>query len=1587
MSKEQAYYDYIDTQLTHFPGLLEEYRDELKRWYLTLADSASAALDRPSLFAMDKTLRAGSNAVTVGKNDDDYRVTAKCPASGELEIESVFQSIYHVPLGSVEVWVKAEDGSHSEKVTLDAQGRAVVKNLTPGVEYEVVIDHKPTQAEIDSLFSHYDVMGNDIVKWLNGKWIGFEEQPGFKAEWERLFAQSHLDSVLETVSHFIEGIWDGLKALWDGIGEIWDLLKDPEQALSDMGEGAVEIIEAIKKAAADAPETLEKAMLFASDEAALYLVARGVMIYLLMLPFQSVLNELVQLGGAVVVDVVVGIIGGIILSFIATPVVGLSYLIFRVAKTAGNIIKGIIKPIVTFFKEIFRFVKQLIEKAGSTYKRVAVNDTKPGRFHNGRVEIEAVNKPTTRLEGKGEVTPDNSQAPVNRNGDTVQSEQCTITSRCPISMVTGEELLSVQDGYLPGLLPFEWKRFYRTSAVEQCSEMGYGWSHTLSHRLWREGKEIVWQDEENKLTRFPEPTQQVPVITNTLAQSAAFAGEPNQIVILSEQGRFYTFELSKTSGQGRLIRISNHRGHHYVIDYDTAGRIKYVTTKTRVRYQFNYVEGLLADVDLYCHDFNDGSPRWVFVYTQVSYVYNKRRQLLRATNAEGETEHYSYDDRHVIQSRQLAGGAVFQWQWQGEGKSVRAVRQFSNLDNLDVRYEWDEAANSVTLINSDGSRQVYQHDEHARLVKEVDAAGGEYFKEYDDKGRLTKETDALGNATEYVYNKQGQKTAHIAPNGLTTVFRYSTFGHDKGLVTEVAQGEAVWRYQYDKSGQVTKQTNPAGHSTTYRYNDDGLVEQVRYPDGTVHSLSWDKDGHPVKEVTAQGEEIEYRYDRIGRLRQRRDRRGLTEMEYDKAGRLIRHVLPGGRVHRYRYNAYGKVTEHIDESGHRTQYEYAAPQHQVTRKIHPDGSHIEYRYNNTFNYVSDIINERGEHYAIEYTPTGHVKREQTFDGRQFLYEYDAHSQLIAKTEVGTQGTALTTRYSYDASGHLMTKILPEGDTVEYGYDEAGRLTLVDDGQRPLAYQYDVMGQLIVEYQGTAVSGYAYDNMGRPVRMVLPDGQRVDYQYSEGKLSRIGLNGRTLTEHRFRGDGLEYYRTQGALTSRFLYHEDGRMKEHMLTQEGGSPHFRNYEYHAGGELAAVKDSRRGDKVFEYDSLKRLTSSFGRVNERFEHDPAGNVLPGDRLLEWRATIKGNQLLNQGYSEYEYDEFGRLVAESPGSEGGQTRYRYDSQHRLTEVIMPDGSKAEYRYDAFGRRIEKTVTDTAQRTTTTEFLWQGDTLLSEQTAQEYRTYLYEPGTFKPLALIVGEGEAQAVPYFYHLDQIGTPMALTDGDGSVVWSADFCAYGQLATQHVEEVKNPLRFQGQYFDDESGLHYNRHRYYCPETGRFISPDPIGLAGGLNSYQYVVNPTGFVDPLGLVQGRENCPGNGSADNPAGEPEFQRVSVEPEVPGIKSEVPWSSGVTNRASKELLSGATNVTVKTREQAEELFLSLYQGKGFRNSSGFDGVGTKYYFGSKKGTYHWDDVLDKDGRVIGHGPGPHGEMKYLQIHDKSGAVIRIFFEH
>ncbi|MGY2397460.1 RHS repeat-associated core domain-containing protein, partial [Pseudomonas sp. SDO5271_S396] len=252
----------------------------------------------------------------------------------------------------------------------------------------------------------------------------------------------------------------------------------------------------------------------------------------------------------------------------------------------------------------------------------------------------------------------------------------------------------------------------------------------------------------------------------------------------------------------------------------------------------------------------------------------------------------------------------------------------------------------------------------------------------------------------------------------------------------------------------------------------------------------------------------------------------------------------------------------------------------------------------------------------------------------------------------------------------------------------------------------------------------------------------------------------------------------------------------------------------------------------------------------------------------VAGNRLMIQGDRHYDYDTFGNLIRERRGKGRALvTEYRYDGQHRLTGVTKPNGQTASYRYDPFGRRISKTVDGI-----TTEFFWQGDKLIAEHHKDRHRSYLYEPDSFRPLALLEGFGPKDTKPYHYQLDHLGTPQELTAPDGEIVWSAHYRAYGEIARLDAGKIDNPLRFQGQYFDQESGLHYNRHRYYNPDLGRYLTPDPVKLAGGINAYRYVPNPTGWVDPLGL----STCPG-GDGCKPQSEIESptDQIKVEDRSP----------------------------------------------------------------------------------------------------------------
>ncbi|WP_219097546.1 RHS repeat-associated core domain-containing protein [Pseudomonas sp. UMAB-40] len=1428
---------FIDEQLATFKDSLKLYRELTESNFAQWVDKGPQFFDRPAIFGMNRTVKLGTENATVSINDNDFSTVAICPKDGRLLIESKFVSVNYIPVGNITVDVTPTAGGASKPVTLDEQGKGVYKGIA-GEKYYVRVQSQVTKEQVNDLFGSYDNLTQQLQTWLDGEW------KNYRPLWP---TETLSTAYLAQLNGAAAGTWDAIKGAFDGIKRIFEILKDPQAFAHELGQSATDLI----KLAKETPAAMERLMLLASDQAALFLLLKTTALWLIQLPPSVAVGKFSEQAASVLVTILIDIVLALVLTYAAAGS-GIAYLGVRLANYGAKILEAV----VGFVKAVFRILKAFIESIDK-YKKVAARAA-VGAFEKGKVKIGWGRQDHAKIR-EHEHADDHSKQSTNPDEKSATCAKKTCTNNCPVSMVTGEELLTLTDGQLHGLLPFEWTRLYRTSAAEIDCGLGYGWSHALAQRVDIKDDEVVWTDHENRITTFPLPSVQRPAITNSLSEAAIFLGDDPSELILTQAGeraQFYHFRYN--SKVATLIAISDNYGNRLHITRDIHGRIKRVDNGAGRALLIRYDRKHIVAIDYQQFVPADNLENaWSTIQNLITYSYDVQYRLIEAKNAAGEAERYTYNDQNVILERRLAGGASFYWEWEKEGKSARCIHHWASFSQMDAHYVWDDKG-TVTVTNADGSEEIYTHDDQARLVAKVDPDGAEHLKVYDEKGRLIAEKNPLGAVSEYQYDAAGRLAAVIPPEDAPTEYEYSN-----GFVSEVRRDESIWKYQRNNQGDITLQIDPHGNETHYSYDRQGRLLEIRYPDGSRHQLGWNNLGQLLEERLPDGGQRKYRYDALGRQITRQEEAGaITHYQWDAVDRLTQVNLPGGATRAFTYNPYGRVTAERDELGRVTRYEYADGLHLVSRRINPDGSQLRYRYDNSRLLLTEIENERGEHYHLDYYANGLIQQETGFDGRRTSYEYDLNGQLLKKTEFGDDGSELATEYQRDAAGRLLVKILADGEEIHYSYDALGRLVNVDDGNWPLAYEYDLQDRLITEHQGWGTTRYEYDQLGQLSHCRLPDGSKLDYRHqSGGRLSSIDLNGSRLTSHQFNA-GRETQRQQGLLLSQYQYDEQGRLQAHSISQQDRNLFQRRYAYDANGNLAGIDDSRKGSRSYHYDPLDRLINVRGSTPESFAHDPAGNLLgQGDQAAANLANVKGNRLLMQGDRHYDYDAYGNLTRERRGT--GQklvTEYRYDCQHRLIGVSLPGGSIASYKYDAFGRRIEKNVDGS-----TTEFLWQGERLIAESADNRYRSYIYEPGSFRPLAMLDGEGPLKATPFYYQLDHLGTPQELTDYSGEIMWSAKYRAYGNLAAIDVAEIDNPLRFQGQYFDAETGLHYNRHRYYNPGTGRFLTPDPIKLAGGLNNYQYVPNPTGWVDPLGLdtCPGADGCKPDFDADNATTKP----------------------------------------------------------------------------------------------------------------------------
>ncbi|USD20645.1 DUF6531 domain-containing protein [Microbulbifer variabilis] len=1075
----------------------------------------------------------------------------------------------------------------------------------------------------------------------------------------------------------------------------------------------------------------------------------------------------------------------------------------------------------------------------------------------------------------------NSETGTNQNGSTSQCNANACEGGEPINLKTGEERLTLVDTVLDGPLPLTVARTYRSSNPKDFG-LGHGWTHTLGEKLlWRPGKAVQFHDAEGRVINLPAPGDSGRSHNVVEQLSLTRVNDEHWIVTPygAPNGVQRHFKAIGDKGTLKLAEIRDGYGNFYLFHYIDE-RLICIESSLGEALHISPPEGQAKSLHIgeLKKETRDGR-----IKVLAKYEYNNEGDLIKATDADGHSEQYQYH-QHVIKQRTLKTGYRFHFEWDAEGPSARCVRQWGDpidgQDTYNYQFAWDDDGKGVSVTDTRGGKERYRFNERALPIYHRDPEGAETLYTYNDLGQITKvqlpSDDGSLREEIYQYDNQGRLVQKTDAAGNKRCIEYNSEGLP-AKVTDPAGNK--WQREYNKKGQIVATKDPLGNSTQYGYNPVGLIGSVTDPLGNTTRYLWNPEGKLAAVKDPMGRAQHYRYDNARRLEEVQHAPGqVTRYEYDAQDRIHAVITPDGARTQYSYNPQGLLAEVTDSEGRSTSYAYDGLS-QVKTRTNPDGSRLQYHYDGERNLVG-LTNENGERYQLKYDLNERLIEEIGFDGRVTRYAYNRAGHLISSRAVtdSDSGKGIDTIFERDPFGRLLEEVTPDGIT-NFRYNRSGQLIEAENTHRKLRWEYDANGRVVADWQGKDKLSHQYDAVGNRIATTLPDGEVLNFAFNPAgqfqSLHRCPVGGDTdqlITSISHDEQGRESQRQHGnGLESQRDYDPQGRLQKLRLGKANGpvsdptqsnSILERSYQYNKADQIAQIEDSLRGTRSYHYDALDRLTQVDGPNPEYFVHDPAHNILAAANSKEEAkqqasaTQVKGNRLAFRGDTHYRYDIHGNRIAELRGKgQKLQTRYHYNSRQQLVRVEklkVEEGAeqlqqKIHYQYDPLGRRIGK-VSESVQ----TGFLWDGDVLLQEnkvdtQTKQDLntRTYYFEPGTFKP----VGLKEDNQV-YHYHLDHLGTPDTLTNQDGEVVWCVAYKSYGNIAVAHENQIEQPIRFQGQYFDEETGLHYNRFRYYDPQVGEFTQQDPVGLLGGSNNYRYVPNPVRWIDPFGLTAKSDDC-----------------------------------------------------------------------------------------------------------------------------------------
>lgn len=722
---------------------------------------------------------------------------------------------------------------------------------------------------------------------------------------------------------------------------------------------------------------------------------------------------------------------------------------------------------------------------------------------------------------------------------------------------------------------------------------------------------------------------------------------------------------------------------------------------------------------------------------------------------------------------------------------------------------------------------------------------------YDAQGRLTQVTNALGHVTRLSdFDSYGHPQTVVDANNVTTSLTYTAQGWLASVST-------------------------AGRTTAFAHDAIGQITQVTRGDGSWLQYTWDGARRLTKITNNQGETVEYDYDVMGNRTAQRLKDAsatLTQQQswvYDELGRLLRAVGAAGQTSQYGYDLNDNPTLSTTPRQHSTSSSYDALNRLVS-STDPLGGVTALGYDGQDN-LTQVSDPRGVTTQYQYDGLGNLTQLQSPDSGTATYSHDAAGNVIAKTDA--RGVATT--YSYDALNRLTGRQYPATPAlnVQYHYDSTasgnhgiGRLTAIQDASGVLGYRYDARGSLVEQTRSVAVGGndvyetlaYTHDGADQLSEIGYPDGFKVQYpRNAAGQVTAVNIvigNDPPLafaSNIAYQPFGpLKSLSWANGLTLTRVHDQDYR-----LTQQSVGPWQAAYGYDANSNIETLQSGLFGDLSYRYDALDRLTSEeHASRRQEYTYDAVGNrtdktvtVLDNGQPQSSTSTALGyaatsNRLTQIGTQPVSSDAAGNLTRDRANRE-----LEYDAQGRLAKVRIGGSLAAEFRYNALGQRTHKIAG------TTTTFLYGpdgqllGETRYSSSGAKlDSQYYLWLDalplGGLKLVYDAAGSVTDSTV-FYLHADHLNTPRLATDESGQELWRWSSDAFGEGAATGALTVN--LRFPGQYYDSESGLHYNYFRDYDPQTGRYVESDPIGLKGGLNTFAYVMgNPAMFIDSKGLA-----------------------------------------------------------------------------------------------------------------------------------------------